>query len=998
MSDNLIKKTVIKDKLVFAIRFHEFLDVLILPYQVHESSNGEFSYSSKQLNSLTLPDHFKQCSEEEKQVVSLLDECRDEELMKRFSKKTKNVPDFYKELTESRLKTLVIPYVQKRIDNCLRILMNKNIPLFYKGRKNDPVISSPIIIKSGEAKAVFSFTRYNTESHYSLTLRYNETDILLNTTGSIVLVNTPGWVLTGGKVYLLESGIDGGKLKPFFTKEYIVIPSSSEEKYFSGFVLNTIKNYEVRTKGFELLIEEPLCKPILKLETDLAGNPVLLLYFKYESKSCLWSDQNNCWVEFITKNNNYSYKKILRKRESERKFIDILVGLGLVSKELSAFYLPEPGLGKMVDISGDNSQLYSLVEWMSKYSDKLEDKGFLLQQGFNKDSFYTGSISMEINISEHNDWFDVFAYAVFGEFKIPFARLKSHLLQGIREYPLPDGQLVILPEEWFGKYKDLLIFGKTGKDNIRLRKHHFTIAEKIINGAETHVELFRLDKKDKLPVPEIPKELSGVLRPYQRAGFSWMYFLHSKQLGGCLADDMGLGKTLQTLTLLLKLKNKTKPDTRIEKTINRKNYQMDLFSGQDNYTSRPIKTSLIVMPLSLMHNWENEIIKFTPGLSCIKYSGISRDLLADKLDQYDIILTTYGVVRNDLEFLRRFEFFYLILDESQMIKNPKSKISRAVRLLKAENRLVLTGTPVENSLTDLWSQLSFLNPGILGGQRFFQEEYVYPIERFKNKDKITHLRSLIEPFILRRTKMIVEKDLPELSEKIYYCEMGEDQKKIYETRKSEIRNSIFGKLDSKNKADMKLEVLRGLMQLRLIANHPHLAGNYNAVSGKFDEVMRNIENLMQGGHKLLIFSQFVRHLQLFRQHFDDQNWKYSYLTGELKDFQRKEVIADFQNDPDNLLFLISLRAGGVGLNLTAADYVFILDPWWNPAVEQQAISRAHRIGQKRNVFSYKFISTGSVEEKILKLQQRKTDLAGDFIKINDPLKIFTDDEIIGLFD
>ncbi len=964
-------------RLVFAIQFHEFIGVMLAPYLVHKSSTGEFSLSFKRLNSVTVTDYFDNCSPEHRQIVDLLDVCRDEELMRRFSKKAKTVAGFYEELTESRLKSLIIPFIQKQTDKCLRILGRADIPLFFKGHKKDPVLAEPLTVQREEAKAVFNFTRHPAESHYHLNLSHDGRDISLNSPDSLILVNTPGWALIAGNVYRLEAGIEGSKLKPFFTKEYIIIPGPTEEKYFSGFVASAIKSFEVRTTGIDLTIESPECKPVLNLENDLAGNPVLGLHFNYLEKKCHPDDQSNCWVDFTSAHHNYHFRKITRNRDQEAQFAGILRKRGLVSRD-NAFFSLNPE-------SNDNTKasLYSLIEWLAAFSDELKTLGFKIRQDFFKKTFHAGAASLDIELQERNDWFDIHAYAVFGEFRIPFIQLKNHILNGKREYVLPDKQIAILPEEWFSRYTDLFIYGKSGGGIMQLAKHHFAIAEKARTKEETTLELFSLGDKSRLSVPSIPSELAGILRPYQLAGLSWMYFLHRHHLGGCLADDMGLGKTLQTLALLWKLKTE---------------HESLPVSGKPATIKHAPRTSLIIMPLSLMHNWENEIKKFTPGLSCIKYSGINRETTAGWLDQHDIVLTTYGVVRNDLNILRKTDFFYLILDESQIIKNPDAIISRTVRKLRAKHRLVLTGTPVENSLTDLWSQLSFLNPGLLGGKQFFQEEFVYPVEKLQDEDKKNELRKLIEPFILRRRKLQVEKDLPELSEKIYYCEMNEEQRNLYESKKSEIRNSLFEKLDSGHKKDMKIDVLRGLMKLRLIANHPLLAGNESESSGKYAEVIRNIENLIAGGHKVLIFSQFVKHLRLYRDYFDKQKLKYSYLTGEINESRRQEVISGFQNDPDNLLFLISLKAGGTGLNLTAAGYVFILDPWWNPAVEQQAISRAHRIGQKKNVFYYKFISSETVEEKILKLQQRKSRLADDFININIPLKLFSDEEIIGLFE
>ncbi len=985
-------------KLVFASGLHKFLDIVLAPYAVRQTGNGEFGLSCKRLNSDTLGDYINDCSEQEKQIVRLLDGCRDEELMRKFSGNTRTAGEFFMQLSEARLKGLVIPYVQKRTDHCLRIMMQSGIPLYTRGHKKDPVNPEPLTIQKEAARAVFNFIRRPSESHYSLTLRHGGRDISVRSAESQVLVNTPGWILTGGSVYHLEPGMEGGKVRPFFTKDHIAIPRSAELKYFSSFVTNAIKKHEVKTAGFDIIEESPECKPALSLENDLAGYPVLVLYFVYGDKKCRREDKNHCWVEFVNLKDNYSFRKTLRDSDSEKKIIALLASCGLYSSDQHLFYLSGPETRN--DPANENASLYALVKWIGEYSDELDAAGIRIRQRFFRENFYTGKADILVNLEEGNDWFDVRAWAVFGTFRIPFPDLKYNILSGKREYPLPDGQIAILPEEWFSRYSDLFIYGKQGADRIKLEKHHFMVAAEADPRKRDLVQLYEPGKQV-AGLPDLPRGLSAILRPYQAEGFYWMYFLAANNLGGCLADDMGLGKTLQTLSLLWKLKTDNPPRELTPKPERQKAgkapVQLDLFSGPHRIKESPVNTSLVVMPLSLMHNWEAEIIKFTPGLKCMRYIGLNREMLSENLAGYDVVLTTYGVVRNDFQFLKKFGFFYLILDESQVIKNPDSKISRAVRQLRAKHRLVLTGTPVENSLTDLWSQLSFLNPGILGPQKLFEEQYVLPIEKYNCQEKKDRLMRIIRPFILRRTKKLVEKDLPDLSEKIHYCEMGEEQRQLYDSKKSEIRNLYYEKALGGNKGELNIIVLQGLMKLRLIANHPGLAGNAEGISGKFEEVTGNIENLLSGGHKILIFSQFVRHLRIYREFFDKQNLKYSYLTGELNDSRRKEVIREFQDDPGNQLFLISLRAGGVGLNLTAADYVFLLDPWWNPAVEQQAISRAHRIGQKRNVICCKYITTGTVEEKILLIQQKKAELAGSIINTNNPLKFFAGDEIIDLF-
>jgi SNF2 family DNA or RNA helicase len=404
-----------------------------------------------------------------------------------------------------------------------------------------------------------------------------------------------------------------------------------------------------------------------------------------------------------------------------------------------------------------------------------------------------------------------------------------------------------------------------------------------------------------------------------------------------------------------------------------------------------------VMPLSLIWNWENEIRKFTPHLKVHKHFGSSRTTDPSVFYKYDIILTTYGVVRNDLEMLSRCEFRYVILDESQIIKNPFSKLFRAVKQLKSKYRLVLTGTPIENTLSDLWAQMTFLNNGILGNLAYFKEEFAYPIEKLRDKGKEEKLKTIIAPFLLRRTKEMVAKDLPSLTETVYYCEMSDEQKDLYESRKSEVRNLLMASIAEHGTEKSRFAILRGLMQLRLLANHPVLLPDgIDLPSGKFEEVIRSIDNILSEGHKILIFSSFVKHLRLFAKYFDEKGWGYCMLTGEKTTPERIKAVQQFQELPDKKLFLITLKAGGVGLNLTAADYVFMLDPWWNPASENQAISRAHRIGQDKKVIAFKYITRNTIEEKILTLQQNKSEIASLFVNNNDPLKFFTRETILQL--
>lgn len=474
-----------------------------------------------------------------------------------------------------------------------------------------------------------------------------------------------------------------------------------------------------------------------------------------------------------------------------------------------------------------------------------------------------------------------------------------------------------------------------------------------------------------------------------------MYTLVKNGLGGCLADDMGLGKTLQTLTLLLKIRKERRKAIPVGSEHKQ---QTSLFDTKPDGNLQP--ASLIVVPTSLVHNWVNEMSRFAPILKVHIHAGPQRNRKSDLkayTQYYDVLITTYGTLRIDREIFSSVQFYMVILDESQYIKNRTSKIYESVMSMKPGHRIVLTGTPIENSLADLWTQMNFLNKGLLGSYPFFKANFQTPIESRAEESVEEKLQLLIRPFILRRTKSEVASDLPPLMEQVRFCAMTPDQESVYEKEKSMIRNSILASIDQGGLAGSSIVILQGLTRLRQLANHPSLVNSEDeSGSGKFNEIIRSLGDLIAEKHKVLVFSSFVTHLEIIQRQMDEENWKYSVLTGKTRN--REEVIKKFQEDPETRVFLISLKAGGVGLNLTRADYVFIVDPWWNPAAELQAVSRAHRIGQDKNVFVYRFITENTIEEKIQTLKERKSDLAEKFINSNNPFAEITREEIISLLD
>ena len=926
----------------------------------------------------------------EKELVEIIEKYSDERLTKKFSKAA-NVKEFYSTLDRAFFKKNIVPYIEQCMYRVAAILMLCPVRLLNKDVKyanlydEDEIKVQPIF-----ARPVFYFERLENETRYILKIFQDNKEIKLQNSNIRVVANDPCQFVMQNKLYVFEK-LNSKKLLPFLEKDVVTIPHSMEEKYYNGFIMNIVRDFEVHAKGFTILEDAVQKTAVLSLEQNLQNMTCFILNFFYGDEKFMPNSNRKQAVQFLNKNNSYIFRKVKRDFDWENEILGFINGLGLNEKN-GYFSLQKTG-----EVENENA-VYFLVNWINKYKPQLDAKQIRVVQEKMHKRFYTGSQHIDIKTRESGDWFDLHISVRFGEYIIPFIKLKKFILNNIREFELPNGEIAVLPEEWFARYKGLIPFVKISGDKLQFEKHHFLLLQNTLQGtSEALSEKFKklefLEKKEF----NIPENLKVNLRSYQIEGYNWMHQLYENSFGGCLADDMGLGKTLQTLALLLKLKRQ-KQGVIINNPL-RNADQLDLFAPTVAHEiSQP--ASLIVLPTSLVHNWNNEIQKFTPSLKVYKHVGNQRKKEIDLLkiiSYYDIILTTYGTVRNDINILRNTQFFYAVLDESQFIKNPASKTYKAILQLRAKYRLVLTGTPIENSLSDLWSQMNFLNPGLLGNQAFFQKRFITPIEKLADEKQQEQLQSLIRPFILRRKKDEVAKDLPPLTEQVLFCKMADEQEKMYEQEKSIIRNTILENIEKEGLKKSSLVVLQGLTKLRQLANHPSLLDKDSEEgSGKFDQIMEMLENLVAEKHKVLVFSSFVSHLELVKQYIESKNWRFSILTGHT--VNREKVISEFQDDPENHIFLISLKAGGVGLNLTKAGYVFIIDPWWNPAAENQAVSRAHRIGQDKQVFVYRFITENSIEEKIQLLKERKTSLADKFINSNNPFKEITKAEILELFE
>lgn len=907
-------------------------------YVVQITSGGNWSMVHQKLNASMAEAYEHRLDEDDMKAISLLDEIKPEYLVKKFSpvKRIRPTEYFEKHFDERVFQSMIRPFIETRLAEALELIHGKDL---FIGEKKNP-ISQSVFWSDQEATVLFHYRRNEENTHYFATLKHKGQRLNIYQS-SVLLTSTPCYVIVHDQIMRVKD-VEGSKIAPFFRKRYISIPRDTEENYFKKFGMSIIEKYNVYAVGYEIHTEKHHAQPILLLTKLLNGDFGFILKFRYAENEFYYHNGKRISVTMSKNGNDLHFHRIKRSMQWEQNMAESLTELGL-----------EKGANAEFKLSADTS-LEDCINWLDEFNLALDEKNMIVRQELDQ-KYSLAKAELSISIEEGFDWFDVNAIVQFGQFKVPFNEIIPYLKRAELEFPLPDGSIAILPKEWLSTLSSAIEFS-TENNGIRLKKHHMGLLNEFQSIAPKVNGSFNLDSFKGVEAEPMPSGFIGELRDYQKAGYDWFYFLKKNGFGGCLADDMGLGKTVQTLALLQREK--------------------ELPSNEEKS-----RTSILVVPTSLTFNWLSESQKFTPQLRVLIHSGNQRIRETSHFKNFDVIITTYGTVRNDIEYLKDYKFNYLILDESQFIKNPRSKMAKAVNELSAFHRLTLTGTPIENSVTDLWSQINFLNKGLLGNQTFFQEHFVNDIEKKRDQSKAERLHAMIKPFVMRRTKQQVAKELPEKTEKIVYCEMTDEQEKIYEEVKSQYRNQILENIQTQGLGKSKLNLLQGLMQLRQIANHPKFVRqDYEGGSGKFEESTVTIPTAIQEGHKILIFSSFVKHLNIFVEHANDSDIPYCYIDGSTPASDRKKQVERFQNDPDIKLFFISLKAGGFGLNLTAADYVFILDPWWNPASELQAIDRTHRIGQKNKVFTYKFITRGTVEEKILALQNSKKSLSDSLIK------------------
>ncbi len=956
---------------------------------VQLNANGGFSLTHRKLYSQTAKEFDAYLDDSDYKLIKLLDQLDQEYIIKKYHKEPIRPAAYFSKIWNEKLYAIVRPILEKKLVEAIKLVANK--PLFEMGKEGDPVFRA-IKIAEEPASVLFHFRRSAEGTRYFPTIKYKSQRIEFMFKDAEIICMQPAYMLLGKELLYFDQELDGKKLLPFLNKRYIDIPKSSEPTYFKKFIGPLIERHNVYAEGFQIITEQFDAKPLLKMVHTWNDSIQLVLSFQYGKYNFLYQSGTKVSVSVENKNDEYIFHRVKRSLQWEAGKINVLKDLGLIPAEGSAFIIENK------NNPDEASTHHQMLEWLSEYNEVLENEGFSIQQEDKSGKkYFLGKSKIDLKINESNDWFDVYAIVYFGEIEVPFIELKDHILNGKKEFLLPNGEIAIIPDEWFATYQSLFHFSESGKE-LKFKKHHIALLKEYADSELAQItidrKLQKLSNFENIDEVEMPVNFRGELRPYQKAGYDWFHFLRKWNFGGCLADDMGLGKTIQTLALLQKIKEEIVISSTQPSLFD--NIPGTLFDQKN--TQQEHASSLIVMPTSLIHNWLNEAKKFTPDLKIHVYTGVNRDKDISKFAKYDVILTTYGITRLDVDLLKSFYFQYIILDESQIIKNPSSKISRSVRSLKSKFKLVLSGTPVENSVTDLWSQMSFVNPGLLGSQTFFNDEFASPIDKKQDDEKANKLQTLIKPFILRRTKQQVASELPPKVEQLYYSDMSEEQEKLYEETKSFYRNELLRMITEQGIGKSQIQLLQGLNKLRQIANHPALVEeDSEAESGKFSDVIYTLETILSKGNKVLIFSQFVKHLNLFKNYFKKHHIAFSFLDGSTTN--RQEVVEEFKQNESIQIFLISIKAGGVGLNLTEADYVFILDPWWNPAVEQQAIDRTHRIGQKNTVFIYKFITKNSVEEKILALQERKRRIADSLITTEESfMKSLSEEDIKAILE
>ncbi len=741
----------------------------------------------------------------------------------------------------------------------------------------------------------------------------------------------------------------------------------SPDAFARNILVNLEKNYKVSRNG-HFHVEEITVKPVNRLLLSELSNAFLMLtpQWLYDGVSVEgeWAGDFSVTKDGVT-------CLVKRNKEKESEFVQTLVELhpNFANQRNGYYYLSFADAQKK--------------QWFLKVYHRLlqmdiEIVGMDMLKHFRYSPHQAKTVLKLVEEKEHILLYEMEVW--FGTEKVPLNELQRMLLAGQKAVLLKDGSLGVPGETWLQQYSSLIKHGKVKNNTIELLRWMAVaesdtpespglISESIKQNWWKKWKQWQTGTASLYP---LSPSVGASLRPYQQKGYEWLLLLNEIGAGGCLADDMGLGKTLQAICAIMHFVDR-----------------------------HPQSKSIVICPASLVYNWQQEFERFTPGLRTLVYHGPLREKEQITQTEIQVIITTYHTMRADAEWLCDQMYGVAVIDESHNIKNPLTQIAQAVMQLRANFRLALSGTPVVNNTFDLYTQLNFVVPGLFGTREFFKREYADPIDNRQDEEKIASLKKLTAPFVLRRTKEQVAKDLPDKTESILWCEMNGSQRGVYEDILQQTRNSIFLEIQNHGLAKSKFSILQGMMKLRQVCSSPLLLPEQEprcSESVKMEVLMDELGNLLSS-HKALVFSQFSSMLHLLANECKKRGFSFYHFDGQTPAAKRTEMVNAFQEEDNTVhLFLISLKAGNTGLTLTSADYVFLFDPWWNTAVETQAIDRTHRIGQTKNVFAYKMICKDSIEEKIITLQQKKKKLSEELISADESFaKSLTEEDVQYLF-
>lgn len=908
-------------------------------------------------------------TEKQQVIARLCQECEDRELLKRFTRGEVTMMNMMASLENNKqLEQLFWSYIDKRYAQICQLLQAEPCPVFIKHIQERSLSgATPLQICPTPVAPCYHFALGENGLNYRFGLLLGQEEIPIKAGSHFLALSHQPCVFVLGDTLFCTSRTNNKAIATMAKNGEINVAADKVEVYLNTFVKKVLQTEDAVCTGFDVRTTKTDLRAKLTHTVDTFGKAALQLDFCYGSQTFGFNSEKKHSVVLLKENGRYIFEVCQRDFERENELMELL---------------------HRHKVGENGSYLYRF------------DNGNNLQQLFTEPditgNFETDSeFELLTDITEGEDWFDVKMVIDTHGYLIPFVKLRRHILKHQTTYTLPDGSVFHIPEEWFTIYNDLFEKAEDNGDRLKLKKHYAGLIADNSDVAKCYIDQMRTN--DTLA----PQKLNAELRPYQQDGFNYLVNLYNQGYGGCLADDMGLGKTLQFIAFFTHLYGNTsaqKMPAAAHKVWQYHKSEPSLFdqvfdeapaSTTPNEEKAWKPASIVVVPTSVLFNWEKELQKFAPVLHYTTFYGNKRlsNINAHTFDAYHLVLTTYSILCRDADKLGNYQFECAVLDESQNIKNPQSQNHQSAKRLKARSKFVITGTPVENSLNDLWAQMNFACPGLLGNYHAFEETYTA-----EKPERLTVLKRMVSPFILRRTKSEVCSDLPDLTKIDIWCEMESKEQKAYDAEKSAVRNAILRIGETST-----LHILQQLTRLRQMACDPTLLPEYAGLDSiKRAYVVEHAKQIYESDNKVLLFSSFVSQLKQIANDLKKEGIPFDMLTGESSGENRQKIVERFQNDAKQTCLLISLKAGSTGINLTAANYVFLLSPWWNPFVEQQAIDRAYRIGQKNNVTVYNFITKNTVEEKILHLQEKKRKLAGSIIDSENPLQHLSTEELVEL--